>query len=126
MLREKGINPTRQRIELAFALFSRMEHLSADQILAIVNERNPEVSKATVYNTLRLFVEYGLVKALVIDPARIFYDPNVAPHYHMYDVVTGELTDVPAGSIRVSGLPQLPPGVVAEGVDVVVRTRRAG
>lgn len=126
MLREKGINPTRQRIELALALFSRMEHLSADQILAIVNQHNPEVSKATVYNTLKLFVESGLVKELVIDPARIFYDPNVAPHYHMYDVVTGELTDVPAGSIRVLGLPQLPPGVVAEGVDVVVRTRRTG
>jgi len=110
-------------MEIAHALFARREHLSADQILALVNSRYAETSKATVYNTLKLFLEKKLIRELVVDPARIVYDPNTEPHHHLYDVVTGRLTDVPADNIRVLGLPPLPPGTVADGVDIVIRTR---
>ena len=123
LLRRQGIAPTHQRIEIAHALFSRREHLSADQILSLVNSRYAETSKATVYNTLKLFLEKKLIRELVVDPDRIVYDPNTAPHHHLYDVVSGRLTDIPAGNIRVVGLPQLPQGTVAEGVDIIVRTR---
>ena len=61
-LRLHGINPTHQRIEIAYALFSRCEHLSADQLMAIVNERHSETSKATVYNTLNLLLEKKLIR----------------------------------------------------------------
>lgn len=126
LLREHGITPTHQRMEIAQVLFARQEHLSADQILAMVNARHAETSKATVYNTLRLFLEKKLVRELIVDPARIVYDPNTAPHHHLYDVVSGQLTDIPAGDIRVLGLPPLPPGVETEGVDIIVRTRARG
>jgi Fur family iron response transcriptional regulator len=122
-LRELGIAPTHQRIEIAHALFQQRQHLSADQVLAMVNARHAQASKATVYNTLRLFREKGLIRELIVDPARVVYDPNTAPHHHRYDVVSGELTDIPAEDVRVIGLPPLPPGIEAEGVDVVVRTR---
>jgi len=124
LLRAHGITPTHQRIEIAFVLFEKREHLSADQILALVNTRHAESSKATVYNTLKLFLEKGLVRELIVDPTKVVYDPNTSPHHHFYDVDSGELTDIPADSVRVEGLPSLPPGVVAEGVDVIVRTRR--
>src|SRR6266705_529442 len=95
----------------------------ADQILSLVNSRYAETSKATVYNTLKLFLEKKLIRELVVDPARIVYDPNTEPHHHLYDVVTGRLTDVPADNVRVLGLPPLPPGTVADGVDIIIRTR---
>jgi Fur family transcriptional regulator, iron response regulator len=123
LLRRHGITPTHQRREIAHVLFARREHLSADQILALVNSRYAETSKATVYNTLRLFLEKKLIRELVVDPARIVYDPNTEPHHHLFDVVTGRLTDIPADNIRVVGLPPLPPGTVAEGVDIIIRTR---
>jgi Fur family iron response transcriptional regulator len=123
LLRSSGIGPTHQRIEIAHVLSDRGEHLSADQILALVNARHAEVSKATVYNTLRLFVERKLIREIIVDPAKIVYDPNTAPHHHLYDVVTGQLTDIPAEGVRVVGLPPLPAGTVADGVDIVVRTR---
>jgi Fur family iron response transcriptional regulator len=123
VLRNHGINPTHQRLEIAHALFSRMEHLSADQVLAFVNERHPETSRATVYNTLNLFLEKGLVRDVVVDPGKVFYDPNTEPHYHLYDVDTGELKDVAASAISISGLPPLPAGATAEGVDIIVRIR---
>ena len=122
-LRAHGITPTHQRIEIAYALFERRQHLSADQILSHVNARVAETSKATVYNTLKLFVEKKLVRELVVDPAKIFYDSNMDPHHHFYDVVSGKLTDIDADGIRISGLPELPPGTESDGVDVIIRTR---
>ena len=122
-LRLRGISPTRQRIEIAHALYSRSEHLSADQVLAIVNQRHPETSRATVYNTLNLFVEKKLVREVIVDPDRGFYDPNTARHYHIYNVETGRLTDIDAQDVRIEGLPKLPPGVVAEGMDIIIRVR---
>src|SRR5689334_6313119 len=113
-LRAHGVTPTHQRIEIAHALFSRCEHLSADQVMAIVNERHSETSKATVYNTLNLFLEKSLIREVIVDPSKVFYDPNTEPHYHMYDLQSGRLTDIDAADVRVTGLPQLPPGVVTE------------
>ena len=124
VLRRHDINPTHQRIEIAYALFSRQEHLSADQILAIVNDRHSETSKATVYNTLNLFLEKKLIREVIVDPNKVFYDPNTEPHYHFYNSDTGELTDIEASRIEVSGLPQLPDGMVTEGVDIIVRVRK--
>ena len=124
-LREHEINPTHQRIEIAHALFSRCEHLSADQVMAIVNERHSETSKATVYNTLNLFVEKKLIREVIVDPSKVLYDPNTSPHYHMYDVESGKITDIDATDIRVSGLPSLPAGVVTEGMDIIIRVRPA-
>ena len=126
LLRGHGISPTHQRIEIAHVLFDRQEHLSADQILAMVNARHAETSKATVYNTLKLFLEKKLIRELIVDPAKVVYDPNTALHHHLYDVETGRLTDIPAGDIKVVGLPPLPQGVEAEGMDIIVRTRARG
>ncbi|MEO8628154.1 MAG: transcriptional repressor [Betaproteobacteria bacterium] len=123
VLRACGVNPTHQRIEIAHALFSRQEHLSADRILAIANERHPETSRATVYNTLKLFVEKRLIREVIVDPDRVFYDPNTTPHYHIYNVETGTLTDVDATAVRVEGLPALPDGMVTEGLDIIIRVR---
>lgn len=122
-LRRHGINPTHQRIEIAHALFSRGEHLSADQLLAIVNGRHSETSKATVYNTLKLFLEKRLIREVIVDPNKVFYDPNTEPHYHFYNSDTGELTDIEASRIEVLGLPRLPEGMVTDGVDIIVRIR---
>ena len=123
VLRRHGVNPTHQRIEIAYALFSRREHLSADQILAIVNDRHSETSKATVYNTLNLFLEQHLIREVIVDPNKVFYDPNTEPHYHLYNIDTGELADIDASLIEISGLPPLPEGMVTEGVDIIVRVR---
>lgn len=123
LLRKHGINPTHQRIEIAHALFARGEHLSADQILAIVNSRHSETSKATVYNTLNLFLEKKLIREVIVDPHKVFYDPNTEAHHHIYNLDTGELTDIDASQVEVTGLPRLPDGMVTDGVDIIVRVR---
>jgi len=121
LLRTHEINPTSQRVEIARALFLRGEHLSAEEIFAMVNSETARVSKATVYNTLGLFSERGLIREVVADPARVFYDPNTAPHHHFYDTSTGRLMDIPDEDVLIGRLPALPEGMRMEGVDVIVR-----
>jgi Fur family iron response transcriptional regulator len=123
LLRVHGISPTRQRIEIARVLTSRCAHLSAEQVLAIVNEHNSETSKATVYNTLKLFLEKKLIREVIVDPRKVFYDPTSTPHHHFYNVDTGELTDIDVAELDVSGMPRPPKGAVIEGIDIIVRTR---
>lgn len=124
-LRACGIMPTRQRVEIAQVLFARCEHMSADQLLAAVNAREPLASKATVYNTLNLLARHKLVREVLVDPDRVFYDPNTTPHHHFYNVDTGEISDIDGSDIAFAQLPELPRGMVSDGVDVVVRIRSA-
>ena len=125
MLRAYGITPTHQRIEIALVLFEKRWHPSADQILAAVNVRYAETSKATVYNTLKLFLDKGMVRELIVDPNKVFYDSNTSVHHHFYDLASGEITDISAAGVHIEGLPPLPPGMVTAGIDIIVRTRPA-
>jgi Fur family iron response transcriptional regulator len=118
-----GIQPTQQRIDIAQILFDRPQHLSADQILKTVNESRPTVSKATVYNTLGLFADKGLVRQVIVDPSRVFYDSNTSEHHHLYNIDQGTLTDISVDQLTVSGTPELPAGMVTEGIDVIIRVR---
>lgn len=125
MLRQRGITPTHQRMEIAQVLFEKRWHPSADQILAAVNVRYAETSKATVYNTLKLFLEKGLVRELIVDPSKVFYDSNISEHHHFYDIESGEITDIASAGVRIEGLPPLPAGMMAAGIEIIVRTRPA-
>ena len=122
-LREHGVTPTQQRVDIGMVLFEKPQHLSADQVLSKVNESGPLVSKATVYNTLGLFARQGLVREVVVDPTRLLYDSNLDPHHHVLDVDTGDMHDVEVAGVHVHQLPPLPPGVEVEGIDVVIRIR---
>lgn len=123
LLQRHGIYPTNQRVVITRLLFEKCTHLSAEDVYRLINEGNDRVSKATVYNTLGLLAEKGVVREVIADPARVFYDPNTQPHHHFFDVSTGELTDISVDQIQVSSLPPLPSGARLEGVDVIVRLR---
>ena len=122
-LSEHGVSPTPQRMEIAEVLLERPQHLSADQILDALRERGSRVSKATVYNTLHLFGERGLVREVIVDPTRVFFDSTTGPHHHFYNVDTGELSDVPDDQISLATLPATPPGTEQAGVEVLIKVR---
>lgn len=125
LLTEAGIIPTQQRLEIARVILSHQQHLSADQVLALVNQNGHKVSKATVYNTLGLFARKGIVREVLVDPNRIFFDSNTAPHHHLYNEDTGALQDVNAHQLRTEGLPMLPEDTEIVGIDIVIRVRNA-
>jgi Fur family iron response transcriptional regulator len=120
-----GIQPTAQRLQVADLLLATRQHVTAEQLLAALRSRGARVSKATLYNTLRLFAERGLVRELSVDGVRAWFDSNVAPHYHFRDETTGSLTDVGVDEVAFGRLPEPPPGMEISGVDLVIRLRPA-
>jgi len=121
LLREHGITPTQQRIEIANFLFQKQQHVSADQILSNLNQGDQPVSKATVYNTLGLFANKGLLREVIIDPNKVFYDTNTKHHHHFYNTATSTLTDINNTDIIIDNLPQLPAGTDFQSVDVIIK-----
>jgi Fur family transcriptional regulator, iron response regulator len=123
LLAERGVVPTAQRIDIALLTLARPQHLSAEQIIATIRANGLKISKATVYNTLNLFREQGLLRTVDVDPTRQFYDSSTSAHHHFYNVDTGELIDIPLESVSLQVDTALPAGTVQAGVDVVVRIR---
>jgi Fur family iron response transcriptional regulator len=115
--------PTAQRIDVGLVILSKPQHLSADQIIAAIRGMGSRVSKATVYNTLNLFCERGLLRTVEVDPTRQYYDSMTDAHHHFYNVDTGEITDIPLDAISLNVDAALPPGTERAGVDVVIRVR---
>jgi len=122
-LRAHGVLPTAQRIEVAELILGRPQHLCADQIIDRLHQKGSGVSKATVYNCLKVFSESGLVKEINVDGVRKIYDSTTHAHHHFYHVETGELTDIPDENVHILDLPPLPKGTEQESVEVLIRVR---
>jgi len=122
-LKSVGVTPTAQRLDIANIIFAMPQHLSAEQVLKMVNKDSPNVSKATVYNTLGLFAQKGLVKEVIVDPSKVFYDSNVSKHFHFFNTDTNELTDIPVDEIHIEQLAELPEGTTASSLEVIVRIK---
>jgi Fur family iron response transcriptional regulator len=121
-LRQAGLRPTRQRLCLARLLFEPGDrHVTAEQLHSEANTARVEVSLATVYNTLHQFTEVGLLREVVIEPGRSYFDTNVSDHHHFFLEEDGTLLDIPGEHIALAELPNPPAGLKVSRVDVVVR-----
>lgn len=124
LLRAHGVHPTAQRIEIARLILDEPKHCSADRILDAIRAKGARVSKATVYNTLKLFCDQGLLRTVDVDPERQFYDSRTERHHHFFNVDTGELTDIPPEKVNLTVAASLPPGTEQASIEVLVRVRR--
>jgi Fe2+ or Zn2+ uptake regulation protein len=100
-LTEHGIQPSAQRVAVADYVLYTTDHPSADQVWAEVKRSFPMLSRATVYNTLNLFTEKGLLRELVLAEGKVVFDPKLDPHHHFLDEETGEIVDVPWSALDV-------------------------
>ena len=123
MLRTRGIFPTSQRMVVARVLFAKYQHVTADQLHESLLHAGSRVSKATVYNTLKLFVAKGLLREIFIDSSRTYYDSNTSHHHHYYNMDTGDLGDISEDLSYLPNDADLPTGTSLENVDIVVRVR---
>jgi len=124
-LRSRGVTPTAQRLQIGRLVLGRPSHFSAEQLYERVNKVGKTyVSKATVYNTLGLFVEKRLLRRVLVDPSKVFYDSNMSPHHHFYDVDSGEIKDIDIDAIEIGALPEAGKNTRIEGIELVVRIRR--
>lgn len=124
LLRQQGISPTKQRLEIANVLLAKPQHISADQLLLLLRKQGSKVSKATIYNTLSLFKTGRLVRELNVDSAKAVYDSAAYTHHHFYNVDTGEVIDIPEDKINIEAFPTLPPGTRKDDIEILIKVRQ--
>lgn len=122
-LARHAINLTAQRVAVAEVLLHKPQHMSVAQIVSKLQASGNDVSKATVYNTLNLFEELGLVKEICVDPQRRYFDSSTHAHHHCYNVDTGELTDIDDASLCLTEMPPLPKGTEKDSVEILIKVR---
>jgi Fur family iron response transcriptional regulator len=121
-LRASGLRPTRQRLALAKLLFDGCDrHVTAETLHSEASTANIRVSLATVYNTLHQFTEAGLLREIVVDAGRSYFDTNTSEHHHFFNERNGMLADIPGSEVVVAQLPAAPEGTTIRRVDVIVR-----
>jgi len=120
-LQKFGLRPTRQRLALAKLLFDEDDrHVTAEVLHQEVNKRGTKVSLATIYNTLHQFTGAGLLKEVIVDSSRTYFDTNVGDHHHIYFKEEEMLHDISADDLTISALPKAPEGKKISSVSVVV------
>ena len=125
ILHTRGISATPQRVEIAAIMLEAEHHLSADQMLVRLADIEAAVSKATVYNTLGLFAERGLVREVIVDATKVFYDSNTTEHHHFYNMDDGTLADFPSDTNVIDQLPSAATGTEIDRVDIVIRVHNS-
>ncbi len=121
-LRSSGLRPTRQRVALAELLLSAgHRHLTAEMLFDEARQAGVPVSLATIYNCLHQFTRAGLIREVVVDPGRSYFDTNVTRHHHFFHDASGSLTDIPAAAISLGDLPAPPKGMRVESAEVIIR-----
>ena len=125
-LSRAGLRPTRQRLSLAGLLVGdgKDRHVTAESLYASVLKSGEKVSLATVYNTLRAFCEAGLLREIMVDGAKSYFDTNMSDHPHFFWEDSQELMDAPSEQLEICRLPEAPKGTEVSKVDVVIRLRR--
>jgi Fur family transcriptional regulator, iron response regulator len=123
-LKEVGLRPTRQRLALARLLFGNGDrHVTAEQLHDEALKNEIRVSLATIYNTLHQFTKAGLLREVVVEPGRSYFDTNTSDHHHFFHEAVGQLEDIPGEQVRLAELPAPPSGTAIRRVDVIVRIR---
>lgn len=123
-LRMAGIQPTRQRIAIAQVMLLAPAHMTADEVLVAARIYLPNLSRATVYNTLPMLVQKGLLRALRMNADCTIYDSRTDVHSHIYHEDTGLLEDLPAHLLQWPSMPPIATGLELVGLDLIVRVRQ--
>lgn len=126
-LKAAGLRPTRQRLALTRILFENgHRHVTAETLHAEAKTAGVDVSLATIYNTLHQFTTVGLLREVVIDTGKAYFDTNTDDHHHFFFEDSGRLADIPGNEVAIANLPIAPEGMEVARVDVVIRLRGAG
>lgn len=121
-LADSGLRNTPQREIIYSILTEKRDHPTADEVFARVKAEMPTISLATVYNCLEALVQCSLVRQVNFERGPTRYCPNLLPHAHFHDEVTGSTYDIdlPAGVLDQLRA-QLPPGYRASDVEITFR-----
>ncbi|MEI7973905.1 MAG: transcriptional repressor [Bdellovibrio sp.] len=102
-LKERGVAPTAQRLSLGFYLMHKADHPTVEDIFAWAETHMTKISLATVYNTLEVFEEAGLVRKFRFPhKEQLVFDTRTEDHHHFFDIRTQKLYDLPLDFVQLN------------------------
>jgi Fur family iron response transcriptional regulator len=121
--RDLNVTPTKQRLDLAKLIFAKKQHFTASDLISLANKNGLNISMATVYNTLSLLEDKGMLKTINIDNELKFYDTNMENHHHLYNTTMSTLTDIAHDRVSFSELPELPKTLEIESTELLIKVK---
>ncbi len=123
LYRNLNVTPTKQRVDLAHIIFAKKHHFTAADLINKANKNKLNISMATIYNTLSLLEEKGMLKTINIDNEMKFYDTNLENHHHLYNTTMSTLTDITNDQVVFAELPELPKSLEIESTELLIKVR---
>ena len=121
LYRELNVTPTKQRLDLAHLIFAKKQHFTAAELISMADKNELNISMATVYNTLSLLEDKGMLKTINIDNELKFYDTNLEDHHHLYNTTMSTLTDIAHDEVVFAELPELPKNLEIESTELLIK-----
>ena len=121
--RDLNVTPTKQRLDLAKLIFAKKQHFTASDLISLANKNGLNISMATVYNTLSLLEDKGMLKTINIDNELKFYDTNLENHHHFYNTTMSTLTDIAHDRVSFAELPELPKTLEIESTELLIKVK---
>ena len=121
--RDLNVTPTKQRLDLAKLIFAKKQHFTASDLISLANKSGLNISMATVYNTLSLLEDKGMLKTINIDNELKFYDTNLEDHHHLYNTTMSTLTDIAHNKVTFAELPELPKTLEIESTELLIKVK---
>ena len=121
--RDLNVTPTKQRLDLAKLIFAKKQHFTASDLISLANKNGLNISMATVYNTLSLLEDKGMLKTINIDNELKFYDTNLENHHHLYNTTMSTLTDIAHDKVTFAELPELPKTLEIESTELLIKVK---
>lgn len=120
ILKKAGIQATAQRLAICRYVLCEASHCTVEEVKDWADKNFPKISLATVYNTLNILVEVGLLKSLKLSHSeKVIYDNNINTHYHFLDEKSGELFDIDSEKFEFKH--SLADDFKVNGVDILIR-----
>ena len=123
-LREVGLRPTKQRVNMCEVLFNREKtfHFTINDLVKMISEKmNQKISLATVYNTVHALERKGYLKEISIDSHKSYFDTNTSVHHHFFDEDTNELIDCDENNIDPVNIKKNITGKKINSVEVLIK-----
>ena len=123
-LRNSGLRPTKQRLQICEVLFSTEKtfHFTINELEKKIKDKvNSKISLATLYNTVHAFEKKGYLKQIPINSNQTYFDTNVTDHHHFYDTKNEKLIDLENSDVGPINIRRKINGKKIKSVEVLVK-----
>ena len=123
-LRNSGLRPTKQRLQICEVLFDTEKtfHFTINELdQKIKKQKNNKISLATIYNTVHAFEKKGILKQIPINSNQTYFDTNVTDHHHFYDLKDEKLIDLENSDVGTINILKKINGKKIKSVEVLVK-----